>query len=39
VNASHAATVDEFLADLGEAVAGVTSNQRRGGAGAYGTVD
>lgn len=39
VNASHAATVDEFLVDLGEAVVDVTSNHRRGGAGAYGTVD
>jgi glutamate/tyrosine decarboxylase-like PLP-dependent enzyme len=37
VNASHATTIDTFIADLSDAVG--TIGERRGGAGAYGTVE
>lgn len=37
VNASHATTIDTFVADLSDAVG--TIGERRGGAGAYGTVE
>lgn len=39
VNASHAATVDDFLVDLRAVVSDVAASDRRGEAGAYGTVD
>lgn len=39
VNASHAATIEEFIADLESAVSVVGLRGGRGDAGAYGTID
>ncbi len=39
VNASHAATIEAFAADLRAVVADIARDGRRGGSGAYGTVD
>jgi len=39
VNASHADTVEEFLADLGEVTLELRGTDRRGRGGTYGTID
>jgi sphinganine-1-phosphate aldolase len=39
VNASHSATVDDFIVDLRSVVNETIDGDRHGGSGAYGTVD